>query len=47
LLGVIGAILAVPVAVSIKVVLSDLTAARRARMAALERGAAGAESAPT
>jgi predicted PurR-regulated permease PerM len=36
LLGVIGAILAVPVAASIKVVLTDLTAARRARMAALK-----------
>ncbi len=38
LLGVIGAILAVPVAASIKVVVADLTAARRARMAEL-RGA--------
>jgi predicted PurR-regulated permease PerM len=35
LLGVIGAILAVPVAASIKVVLADLTASRRARMDAL------------
>lgn len=35
LLGVIGAILAVPVAASIKVVLRELTAARRERMATL------------
>ncbi len=47
LLGVIGAILAVPVAASLKVVLRELTAARRERMAALrgesvERGSAPA-----
>ena len=42
LLGVIGAILAVPVAASVKVVLRDLTAARRERMAALRK----AEEAP-
>jgi predicted PurR-regulated permease PerM len=42
LLGVIGAILAVPVAASIKVVLADLTAARRARMAALKGEQGGA-----
>jgi predicted PurR-regulated permease PerM len=46
LLGVIGAILAVPVAASIKVVLSDLTAARRARMAALKDDQAETGSAP-
>jgi len=40
LLGVIGAILAVPVAASIKVVLRDLTAARRERMAALREAEA-------
>jgi predicted PurR-regulated permease PerM len=41
LLGVVGAILAVPVAASLKVVLTELTAARRERMAAL-RTAEGA-----
>ena len=35
LLGVVGAILAVPVAASANVVLRDMTAARRSRMAAL------------
>lgn len=35
LLGVVGAILAVPVAAAVKVVVRDATAARRARMAAL------------
>ena len=46
LMGVIGAILAVPVAASIKVVLTDLTTARRARMADLRREQADAGSAP-
>jgi predicted PurR-regulated permease PerM len=46
LLGVIGAILAVPVAASIKVVLADLTAARRARMAALKGEQAETGGAP-
>jgi predicted PurR-regulated permease PerM len=46
LLGVIGAILAVPVAASIKVVVADLTAARRARMAALKGEPAETGSAP-
>ena len=46
LLGVIGAILAVPVAASIKVVLSDLTASRRARMDALKGEQPGAGGAP-
>ena len=45
-LGVIGAILAVPVAASIKVVLSDLTASRRARMEALSEEQPGAGGAP-
>jgi predicted PurR-regulated permease PerM len=35
LLGVVGAILAVPVAASVKVVANELTSGRRARMAAL------------
>jgi predicted PurR-regulated permease PerM len=35
LLGVVGAILAVPIAASVKVVANELTAGRRARMAAL------------
>jgi predicted PurR-regulated permease PerM len=44
LLGVIGAILAVPVAASLKLVLRELTAARRKRMASLraEAGSPGA-----
>ena len=46
LLGVIGAILAVPVAASIKVVLTDLTAGRRARVAALRGEHADSGSAP-
>jgi predicted PurR-regulated permease PerM len=46
LLGVIGAILAVPVAASIKVVVADLTAARRARMAALRAEPPNTGSAP-
>ncbi len=46
LLGVIGAILAVPVAASIKVVVADLTAARRARMAALRGEPGNSGSAP-
>jgi predicted PurR-regulated permease PerM len=43
LMGVIGAILAVPVAASLKVVFGELTSARRERMAALraEEGEAG------
>ena len=35
LLGVVGAILAVPVAASVKVVINELTSGRRARMDAL------------
>jgi predicted PurR-regulated permease PerM len=38
LLGVVGAILAVPVAASVKLVLHELTEGRRARMAALSNG---------
>ncbi len=38
LLGVIGAILAVPVAASLKIVIKDLTSARHERMAALRAG---------
>ena len=39
LLGVVGAILAVPVAASVKIVLHELTDARRRRMAALSGSA--------
>ena len=39
LLGVVGAILAVPVAASVKIVVQELTEGRRARMAALRNGA--------
>ena len=39
LLGVVGAILAVPVAASIKIVVRELTEGRRARMGALRNGA--------
>ena len=46
LMGVIGAILAVPVAASLKVVLRELTAARRERMAALRGEPADAGGAP-
>jgi hypothetical protein len=46
LLGVIGAILAVPVAASLKVVLRELTAARRERMAALRAQPAEPGGAP-
>jgi len=35
ILGVLGAILAVPVAASVKLIVNDLTADRRERMAAL------------
>ncbi len=45
LMGVIGAILAVPVAGSLKVILREVTSARRARMDAL-REQAGEEAAP-
>jgi predicted PurR-regulated permease PerM len=38
LLGVVGAILAVPVAASVKIVVRELTEGRRARMAALRNG---------
>jgi predicted PurR-regulated permease PerM len=38
LLGVVGAILAVPVAASVKIVVRELTAGRRARIAALDAG---------
>ena len=41
LLGVVGAILAVPVAAAVKVVVRDATAERRARMAALTAAEAG------
>jgi predicted PurR-regulated permease PerM len=44
LLGVVGAILAVPVAASVKVVLHELTEGRRTRMAALSNGTPGAEA---
>ena len=40
LLGVVGAILAVPVAASIKIIVRELTEGRRARMGALRNGAA-------
>jgi predicted PurR-regulated permease PerM len=40
LLGVVGAVLAVPVAASVKVVVNELTRGRRARMAALRDAAA-------
>jgi predicted PurR-regulated permease PerM len=46
LLGVIGAILAVPVAASVKVVLRELTAAWRERTAALRAEAAESGGAP-
>jgi predicted PurR-regulated permease PerM len=42
LLGVVGAIVAVPVAASVKIVARELTAGRRERMAALRGGSAGA-----
>jgi predicted PurR-regulated permease PerM len=41
-LGVVGAILAVPVAASVKIIVGHLTEGRRARMAALGQTAAGA-----
>jgi predicted PurR-regulated permease PerM len=41
LLGVVGAVLAVPVAASVKIVLRELTEGRRARMAALSEAQAG------
>ena len=44
LLGVVGAILAVPVAASVKVVLHELTEGRRARMAALSNGMSVSEA---
>ena len=44
LLGVVGAVLAVPVAASVKIVLHELTEGRRARMAALGNGAAVSEA---
>lgn len=40
LLGVVGAVLAVPVAASVKIVLHELTEGRRARMAALSEAPA-------
>ena len=40
MLGVVGAVLAVPVAASVKVVVHDLTEGRRARMAALSEAPA-------
>ena len=40
LLGVVGAILAVPVAASVKIIVNELTEGRRARMGALRNGAA-------
>ena len=42
LLGVVGAVLAVPVAASVKVVVNELTKGRRARMDALREPAAQA-----
>ena len=44
LLGVVGAILAVPVAASVKIVLHELTEGRRARMAALGNPSAVSEA---
>ena len=44
LLGVVGAVLAVPVAASVKIVLHELTEGRRARMAALGNGVAVSEA---
>jgi predicted PurR-regulated permease PerM len=44
LLGVVGAILAVPVAASVKIVVREVTAGRRARMAGLRETAAAAEA---
>ena len=41
LLGVVGAVLAVPVAASVKIVLHELTEGRRAEMAALSEAPAG------
>jgi predicted PurR-regulated permease PerM len=41
LLGVVGAVLAVPVAAAVKVVVRDATAPRRARMAELQAAEAG------
>ena len=40
LLGVVGAILAVPVAASVKIIVNELTRGRRERMSALRNGAA-------
>ena len=45
LLGVVGAVLAVPVAASVKIVVRELTAGRRARMAALREPAVSEEPA--
>jgi predicted PurR-regulated permease PerM len=44
LLGVVGAILAVPVAASVKIVVREVTKERRARMAALREAAAATEA---
>ena len=44
LLGVMGAILAVPVAASLKIVIKDLTSGRRERMTALRADAAQADA---
>ena len=44
LLGVVGAVLAVPVAASVKIVLHELTEGRRARMAALGNGTVVSEA---
>ena len=46
LLGVVGAILAVPVAASVKVILRELSTERRERMAALREAAGPADDAP-
>jgi predicted PurR-regulated permease PerM len=46
LLGVVGAVLAVPVAASVKIVVRELTDGRRTQMAALRDGAAAVTPAP-
>ena len=45
LLGVVGAIIAVPIVASIQIVVREVTAKRRAEMAALRAGTAGAPAA--
>jgi len=45
LFGVVGAIIAVPLAASIQIVTDELTADRRARMALIRPGASGEKAA--